>query len=98
MGFGQGTSGTNGNGLQFLIILIVELYGGTSLLSMARCIAENAQRLNTYSGSGTACRRHFSECSDCGSLDTFRWLDPHSVLWHHNTLPNPGQVLEVLAI
>lgn len=31
MGFGQGTAGTNGNGIQFLIILFIELFGGKYL-------------------------------------------------------------------
>lgn len=30
MGFGQGAAGTNGNGLQFLVVLFMELFGGTS--------------------------------------------------------------------
>ena len=32
MGFGKGAAGSNGNGLQFLVILFMELFGGKSLL------------------------------------------------------------------
>ena len=28
MGYGQGAAGTNGNGLQLLIVIFVELFGG----------------------------------------------------------------------
>lgn len=29
MGFGQGSAGTNGNGFQLLVIIFMELFGGT---------------------------------------------------------------------
>lgn len=34
MGFGKGASGTNGNGLQLLVIIFVELFGGAFLFSI----------------------------------------------------------------
>ena len=40
MGFGQGASGTAGNGFQFLMVLFMEFVGGTFSASLPACADE----------------------------------------------------------
>lgn len=58
MGFGQGSAGTNGNGFQLLVIIFMELFGGT-YLSVSRFAGLIAK--SCFSELGTVDRCHLPQ-------------------------------------
>lgn len=113
MGFGQGAAGTNGNGIQLLAAIFMELFGGAysisicsyiltwvvALVSLGQLVGAISPNIQVrHTGVSSTQAIAYDILLDCGSLQPLLGLDSQHVLWCDNPIRDYDRVLAVVAV